>query len=224
MHSPPDQEVRIALHISEQPWHLLLCKSNLFQTFNFLLTHSIRTHYATLTQTESTTTSGTALELTTTTEIEPFTVVVPTTITAVETDIVTLAINVKRQQTESPCEIPAYASACSGAVRYSSACSCVGATRSTVFAAAPTTTVTVTVVSFSIILWEFEGQVTLTSILPECPRNFHLLNHNNIHWSWNRSHHNHYPNYHNCYDNDSDHDNNHPYETVSYCSFQNISF
>ena len=109
--------------------------------------------------TESTTTSGSALEVTTTTEIEPFTVVVPTTIIAVETDIVTLAINGKRQQNEARCEIPTYASACSGAVRYSSACSCVGATPSTVFAAAPTATVIVTEVSFSIIPWELEGQV-----------------------------------------------------------------
>ncbi|CAD0110934.1 unnamed protein product, partial [Aureobasidium uvarum] len=41
----------------------------------------------------------------------------------------------KRQQTVRPVAIPAYASPCSGAVRYSSACSCVGATATTITAA-----------------------------------------------------------------------------------------
>ncbi|KAJ6259793.1 hypothetical protein Dda_5434 [Drechslerella dactyloides] len=48
----------------------------------------------------------------------------------------------KRQQTAIPSVIPAYASACSGQVRYSSACSCMGVTASTVTVAASTTTVT----------------------------------------------------------------------------------
>lgn len=40
--------------------------------------------------------------------------------------------------------VPAYASACSGTSRYSSACSCAGFTRSTTYATASTTTVTMT--------------------------------------------------------------------------------
>jgi hypothetical protein len=54
----------------------------------------------------------------------------------------------KRQATKVPTKIPAYASACSGAVRYSSACSCIGAKHTTVTAAAPTKKVTVTIVRY----------------------------------------------------------------------------
>ncbi|TPX16361.1 uncharacterized protein E0L32_004010 [Thyridium curvatum] len=43
-----------------------------------------------------------------------------------------------------PTSIPTYASACSGSVRYSSACSCVGVSQSTITVATPTTTVYVT--------------------------------------------------------------------------------
>jgi hypothetical protein len=46
----------------------------------------------------------------------------------------------KRQATRT---VPAYASACSGAVRYSTACSCIGVTAQTVTATAATSTVTV---------------------------------------------------------------------------------
>jgi hypothetical protein len=49
-----------------------------------------------------------------------------------------------RQQTVSPSRIPVYASACSGAVRFSSACSCIGVTRTTVTVATPLTTTTIT--------------------------------------------------------------------------------
>jgi len=49
-----------------------------------------------------------------------------------------------RQVTVTPSSIPAYASACSGSLRYSSACSCVGATHTTTTAATPTSTTTVT--------------------------------------------------------------------------------
>ena len=48
----------------------------------------------------------------------------------------------KRQQTASPSNIPAYASPCSGAVKYSSACSCLGVTVRTTTIAAPRQTVT----------------------------------------------------------------------------------
>jgi len=46
-----------------------------------------------------------------------------------------------RQQTVMPSNVPIYASACSGTVRYSSACSCLGLTKSTITVAAPTTVV-----------------------------------------------------------------------------------
>lgn len=56
-----------------------------------------------------------------------------------------------RQQTVIPASIPTYASACSGSVRYSSACSCIGVTAKTTFAPTPTyiktVTATTTVVS-----------------------------------------------------------------------------
>ncbi|MCJ1420347.1 hypothetical protein MMC32_006704 [Xylographa parallela] len=50
-----------------------------------------------------------------------------------------------RQVTVVPSAIPTYASACSGSVRYSSACSCIGVTATTSTATTPVTTVTVTV-------------------------------------------------------------------------------
>ncbi|KAI5203839.1 hypothetical protein E4T39_03911 [Aureobasidium subglaciale] len=56
----------------------------------------------------------------------------------------------KRQQTVRPSAIPAYASPCSGAVRYSSACSCVGATATTITAATPTTVSITTTTTISV--------------------------------------------------------------------------
>ena len=53
------------------------------------------------------------------------------------------------QKRSAPTNIPTYASACSGSVRYSSACSCIGATHSTVTAPAPSTTTTVYAVRLS---------------------------------------------------------------------------
>ncbi|EPS44181.1 hypothetical protein H072_1808 [Dactylellina haptotyla CBS 200.50] len=50
----------------------------------------------------------------------------------------------KRQATVIPSSIPAYASPCSGAVRYESACSCIGVTRTTITVATPSTTITQT--------------------------------------------------------------------------------
>ncbi|KAJ9149892.1 hypothetical protein NKR23_g4173 [Pleurostoma richardsiae] len=49
----------------------------------------------------------------------------------------------KRDQIAAPSIIPAYASPCSGAARYSTACACVGVYPSTVTAATPLTTITV---------------------------------------------------------------------------------
>lgn len=54
-----------------------------------------------------------------------------------------------RQQTVVPTEIPAYASACSGSVRYSSACSCIGVTAMTTTAPTPTYTTTTTIFTTS---------------------------------------------------------------------------
>ncbi|RVD88979.1 uncharacterized protein DFL_000003 [Arthrobotrys flagrans] len=53
--------------------------------------------------------------------------------------------NIKaRPVTVIPSRIPAYAAACSGSARYSSACSCIGVRPSTTTARTPTKTVTVT--------------------------------------------------------------------------------
>ncbi|MCJ1431477.1 Mucin-2 [Xylographa pallens] len=49
-----------------------------------------------------------------------------------------------RQVTVKPSSIPTYASACSGAAGYSSACSCIGVTAARTTAPAPSTTVTIT--------------------------------------------------------------------------------
>ncbi|KAK6533822.1 hypothetical protein TWF694_002751 [Orbilia ellipsospora] len=50
----------------------------------------------------------------------------------------------KRQDTAIHSNIPIYASACSGAVRYESACSCIGVTRTTITATTPSQTITIT--------------------------------------------------------------------------------
>ncbi|MCJ1381279.1 hypothetical protein MMC17_004388 [Xylographa soralifera] len=52
-----------------------------------------------------------------------------------------------RQVTVTPSSTPSYASACSGSAGYSSACSCIGVTKSTTTVATPTTTTTTTVTS-----------------------------------------------------------------------------
>ncbi|MCJ1288018.1 hypothetical protein MMC26_007371 [Xylographa opegraphella] len=52
-----------------------------------------------------------------------------------------------RQVTVEPSSIPTYASACSGAAGYSSACSCIGVTAAQTTVPAPSTTVTITYTS-----------------------------------------------------------------------------
>ena len=59
--------------------------------------------------------------------------------------------------TVAPSSIPTYASACSGSVRYSSACSCIGVTKSTTTAPTPITTTTVTATTVQ------TSDVTMTS-------------------------------------------------------------
>jgi hypothetical protein len=53
-------------------------------------------------------------------------------------------VPVNTPTTVTPTAIPAYASLCSGAVRYSSACSCIGVTPSITTLSTPSTTVTAT--------------------------------------------------------------------------------
>ncbi|KAF3933264.1 hypothetical protein ABW19_dt0208715 [Dactylella cylindrospora] len=111
--------------------------------------------------------------------------VTPTTVTITETETVstttsttldvTLTVQtknieeptfVKRQETIIPSKIPAYASACSGSVRYSSACSCIGVTASTITVLAPSTTITeTTTVSFTDISTSVVAEVTATAFV-----------------------------------------------------------
>jgi len=65
-----------------------------------------------------------------------------------------------RTVTIVPTSIPAYASPCSGSVAYSSACSCLGATPSTVTAATPSTTTTITLTSVTVVTTETETTTT----------------------------------------------------------------
>jgi hypothetical protein len=95
------------------------------------------------TETVEVTTIPTILATTIVTDVSvltvPSTVVLPTV-----TDTTTVTL-VPRQVTIAPSDVPTYASACSGTVRYSSACSCIGVTYSTITVAAPTTTETTTI-------------------------------------------------------------------------------
>ncbi|KAK6344152.1 hypothetical protein TWF696_007794 [Orbilia brochopaga] len=68
--------------------------------------------------------------------------VIPETVTVTATAYIDPLELRKRQQTDIPSLIPTYATACSGEVRYSSACSCMGVTASTITIDASTTTVT----------------------------------------------------------------------------------
>ncbi|MCJ1297681.1 hypothetical protein MMC08_000469 [Hypocenomyce scalaris] len=67
-----------------------------------------------------------------------------------------------RQMTQVPSSIPSYASACSGSVRYSSACSCIGVTKSTTTAPTPSTTVTVTATAVQTVLTTKTSSATQT--------------------------------------------------------------
>ncbi|KAN0101452.1 hypothetical protein V8E51_011962 [Hyaloscypha variabilis] len=124
----------------------------------------------------STTTSGIETELTTSTATSVILSAAVSTFTTVSTSTLTFTSTVDPHQpsfkkrdadkTSVPSSIPAYASPCSGAIRYSSACSCVGATKTTITAAAPTSTVTVTQTSTDIVTYastETELSVTIFS-------------------------------------------------------------
>ncbi|KAJ6256904.1 hypothetical protein Dda_7787 [Drechslerella dactyloides] len=98
------------------------------------------TAHATATTTDSVVHTDTVSQTATETEHTTATVIVPFTVTVQETQY--SAGIAKRQQTDIPSAIPNYASWCSGAVRYSSACSCMGVTGTTVTIPAETTTAT----------------------------------------------------------------------------------
>jgi hypothetical protein len=126
---------------------------------------NVNTIVSTTTETIEVTTVPTILATTVVTNVIVLTVpstLVPTTVT--EATVVTVqekravsptggrhmleyqnASLAPRQVTIAPSRVPTYASACSGTVRYSSVCSCIGVTYSTITVAAPTTTKTTTI-------------------------------------------------------------------------------
>lgn len=103
-----------------------------------------------MTRTVSLTFTGSATSYITITTVIPKTntVVIQETQTALVATTTTISQNQavpKRQATAVPSVIPSYASACSGMVRYSSACSCLGVRPTTITVATPVTTTTITV-------------------------------------------------------------------------------
>jgi len=116
------------------------CSSFLASTVTPATSIELSTTTFSVTPTNTYMVTGTITNLVTATEV------VKQTSTKTVTNGVTvtpwLQVN-KRQVTETPSNIPTYASACSGAVRYTSACSCLGAEATTITVAAPTTTVIV---------------------------------------------------------------------------------
>lgn len=116
------------------------------------VTPSAVTVTATVTDFFSVTSTELATETTLTTTTYASTDVAVVKETAQETVTVTsIAAALKKRDDPAP-TIPAYASACSGEARYSTACACVGVTMVTITAAIPTSTVTVsesTTASFS---------------------------------------------------------------------------
>ncbi|KAH8911246.1 hypothetical protein BR93DRAFT_324929 [Coniochaeta sp. PMI_546] len=102
------------------------------------------TSSTTVTVTDITTVPGTVSETDISTSTTVTTTTTTTTIPSVETF---RAVRYKgRQATVLPSRIPAYASPCSGAIQYSSACSCIGVmSHRTTTVSAPTSTITVTV-------------------------------------------------------------------------------
>ncbi|KAK6332565.1 hypothetical protein TWF730_004225 [Orbilia blumenaviensis] len=96
------------------------------------------TEYATASATQDATATSTVYETVTETIHRTATELIPATVTVQNTAYEDL---VKRQQTEIPSDIPTYAYLCSGAARYSSACSCVGVTATTITLPASTVTV-----------------------------------------------------------------------------------
>lgn len=73
----------------------------------------------------------------------------------------------KRQATAFPSVIPTYASACSGLVRYSSACSCVGVRPTTITVATPITTTTESTTSTETTLTTTSTTTTTSTLATE---------------------------------------------------------
>ncbi|KAF3908861.1 hypothetical protein AA313_de0201486 [Arthrobotrys entomopaga] len=116
------------------------CSSYLQATY----TPATITYY--VTQTESVTAIETdgqteydTIHVTATNTIDTTAVV---TVTTTDTITSTFPLH-KRQATVIPSDIPVYATPCSGAVRYSSACSCLGVLPTTLTVEAPSTTITI---------------------------------------------------------------------------------
>ncbi|KAK6533398.1 hypothetical protein TWF694_002344 [Orbilia ellipsospora] len=100
---------------------------------------STNTVYVTTTSTDSVTQTNTIFETATAVDYETETDYLSKT-ASVTVSAYAAALQ-KRQQTAIPTAIPTYASACSGSVRYSSACSCIGVTATTITLDASTTVV-----------------------------------------------------------------------------------
>ncbi|KAF3936658.1 hypothetical protein ABW19_dt0207408 [Dactylella cylindrospora] len=132
--------------------------------------HSLRDkEYAIASATDDVTAISTVYETTTVTLYSTATDIVPVTLTVETTAYQNLA---KRQQTDIPSSIPAYASACSGAVRYSSACSCIGVTptivtleASTITVSADATVTQTTVTTTIIVATDYVTEVAATNTI-----------------------------------------------------------
>ncbi|KAL8807403.1 MAG: hypothetical protein Q9182_000742 [Xanthomendoza sp. 2 TL-2023] len=124
-------------------WHI---NSNSATSVSLELTQRLDYLHATITQTATTTT------------------------TAILTATVTNLAKRANRLEERAGTVPAYASPCSGAVRYSSACSCFGVTQATVTAAAPTSTSTVTAIASPTVSTATTLVVqTTTTVAKTCP-------------------------------------------------------
>ncbi|KAK6524145.1 hypothetical protein TWF694_005806 [Orbilia ellipsospora] len=85
------------------------------------------------------------------------------TVTATDTITTELPLVNKRQVTVIPLNIPAYATPCAGAVRYSSACSCIGVLPTTLTVVAPSTTITIsTTISGTVTISPVVATVSVT--------------------------------------------------------------
>ncbi|KAK6343498.1 hypothetical protein TWF730_011088 [Orbilia blumenaviensis] len=90
--------------------------------------------------------------------------------TTVPIPIATTDASIETPQTFIPSNIPTYASACSGSIRYSSACSCIGMTaKKTTLPAPTTTTLTVTDTASQTSKTTVAGTATVTSFLIAMP-------------------------------------------------------
>ncbi|KAF3915778.1 hypothetical protein ABW20_dc0109176 [Dactylellina cionopaga] len=159
----PDNCLR-AVRASQFPTRTLACRSY----FSTVITPApivvTITNTISVTNTENISLTNTLHA--TTFETKTFTATSEIPKTTVTVTSITDIILVRRQQTAVPSAIPAFASPCSGSVRFSSACSCVGATAKTVVLAPVTITVHVdqTVSAFTTKTTTVDKTVTDTTI------------------------------------------------------------